>query len=680
MIFSRSYTKKISAALMVGTCALTLAKCAPRHPNSATSSDETATFIVQQLKTESVTSVAYDSSLGVPKSRSLHVGACIVDSAQIHPVIGEKFQIQLGSNDSSGATTTQATTDSSGCLHWSESHPFSYLSAEQFTHQERVFVGLGAHGGSVHVQISVNPWRSDSSGLIDLRYAQQPDGDADALSSSQDGDSADSNDPRPQIKLSQNQATIYYSEHDYGAYEVDPYLNLTMAEKYLLSFVPYVFTQSLDAGKKPQTLYSGKLKITMAIFTGHDVDPLDQTTFVASNDGTFDYHDEDGLKYPFEFKFSRIPQAGFTNRIMIHLESAENDSAFRGNTYIGKMPPVGGGNVYLALTETKLSLKKILNQLPPKMATSDYEKVNPYMTYLHSGNIIPTSTGALQDPVLTDDSWEKLLNGTASAREKAALVRAFCQLVYNDYSDYKTCYKQPSKMVQIHLQDFVETLHSPHPVQSGDPHIEPVTLSVSVGTTNSETDSSGHTTTVGGSASAKAGAELGPFAEVGLGVSAGFNWFWTHTISKGTGNGYGISGQRPTLITEIAFNIDATVRRCLIFSAKAGKAFTPRQICKLTDDRKILTEEYVNVTPNTFTDASGYYNIQEEGQSIAMFLRGQNVFEALLQTFRDDGAIFTPDSVTATPGINDLLTHPAKDPNGIGTPGAVETAVSLTDI
>ncbi|MBX7232274.1 MAG: hypothetical protein K1X29_09340 [Bdellovibrionales bacterium] len=95
----------------------------------------------------------------IPKSRIFDFVACLRPISQKNPIVGDVFEI-LG-----GEGVYQRTTDSQGCLHWSESIPFEYFAKPTYVTVERKFKALKRQVGVASYRFGINPW----SGLTDTR-------------------------------------------------------------------------------------------------------------------------------------------------------------------------------------------------------------------------------------------------------------------------------------------------------------------------------------------------------------------------------------------------------------------------------------------------------------------------------------------------------------------------------
>lgn len=134
-----------------------------------------ATFLITPVSAENVQIASTDPTYNLPTSKSVRIKACIQDLRLVQPVVGQGFTI-VG-----GASPIDQKTDAAGCLYWNDKVDFSYLAREQYIQIERKIVAERPYRGEVDLELAIDPWKSSSDALVDLRY-----GSTQALGSEED--------------------------------------------------------------------------------------------------------------------------------------------------------------------------------------------------------------------------------------------------------------------------------------------------------------------------------------------------------------------------------------------------------------------------------------------------------------------------------------------------------------
>jgi hypothetical protein len=133
----------------------------------------TATFDITAISGVKVDDIG-EASKGlwseIPQKRSITFRACLNDVTLQVPLHSQNVQVRTPFADQS------KTTDSAGCLTWSDDFDFSYFSKEQLVQYPISITGLSGHMGHEEVTLVVNPWNQDSSKVVyDTRYDELPE-------------------------------------------------------------------------------------------------------------------------------------------------------------------------------------------------------------------------------------------------------------------------------------------------------------------------------------------------------------------------------------------------------------------------------------------------------------------------------------------------------------------------
>ena len=229
--------------------------------NEGASSD--ATFLVNQVSgsIEAANSDAVFSS--VSTIRHVNFTACVRDVAVMEAVVGLPFMIREGSN-----SLARATTDSNGCLHWSEKTPVQTLAPESYLETTRTIEALKSHKGSVTIKLALNPWQVGSSSVLDLRYQQAPKIRAAGTQN-----------------LTQNEAGLVVDSMNA---EINIINGDDMSSILQLQFQPKVRRRNINGSTLLETLSNGKFLIRhqlVALENGSAIALYEQKEFIASFNG-----------------------------------------------------------------------------------------------------------------------------------------------------------------------------------------------------------------------------------------------------------------------------------------------------------------------------------------------------------------------------------------------------------
>lgn len=102
----------------------------------------------------------------IPKAKIYNFNVCLQDLVREKPIPGQDFRIV--------ETDVTKTSDSNGCVSWSEKLEFNYLAQSTYVRIERTVQAKGFQRGSRKIELAVNPWShgEDTSKAIDLSKNQ----------------------------------------------------------------------------------------------------------------------------------------------------------------------------------------------------------------------------------------------------------------------------------------------------------------------------------------------------------------------------------------------------------------------------------------------------------------------------------------------------------------------------
>jgi len=109
---------------------------------------------------------AKDAVFSLPTAKEYTFAACFKDLNYNKSITGHTFHIE--------ETNTDATTDTSGCLVWSEQIQYNYLAESQYVKITRHISGKGLHKGTRSVSYAINPWShgENLTPVLDLKNNQ----------------------------------------------------------------------------------------------------------------------------------------------------------------------------------------------------------------------------------------------------------------------------------------------------------------------------------------------------------------------------------------------------------------------------------------------------------------------------------------------------------------------------
>ncbi len=152
--------KLILRSMFVGLTGLFILGCNLPSPSSRESEKATAntskdsssaTFNIEAVPgRSSALESAREDLFGLPTSKSFNFYACLKDIYYNKPITGHAFKIE--------GIDANATSDSSGCISWSENISYNYLGDSKYLKLTRHITGMGIQKGTRSVSFAINPW------------------------------------------------------------------------------------------------------------------------------------------------------------------------------------------------------------------------------------------------------------------------------------------------------------------------------------------------------------------------------------------------------------------------------------------------------------------------------------------------------------------------------------------
>lgn len=137
---------------MVGAALIAFAGCSLPTPQKRDLDQEGSTFFIDSVS-PSFTETKTAGAFKLPTARTLSVKACLKTNSQSKSILHHKFSIQ-----GEDVQTQDVTTDTRGCLTWSENLEFNSLAKPQILTLERQIHSRGTEKGSRTATFYVNPW------------------------------------------------------------------------------------------------------------------------------------------------------------------------------------------------------------------------------------------------------------------------------------------------------------------------------------------------------------------------------------------------------------------------------------------------------------------------------------------------------------------------------------------
>ncbi|MBL7686610.1 MAG: hypothetical protein JNJ49_01155, partial [Bdellovibrionaceae bacterium] len=159
-----------SLAVMVG-CVKPQSR--PNDPNntdaSKMSETKDASFYNEEVTGGAVTSKNVDG-FSIPTAKLYTFKTCVKDKRTRDTIKGHKFIVH------GGEKAVDVRSDASGCVNWSETVPFNFMSDAKFLPLERFIEADGMHKGTRRIRVAINPWNHDGSEAVrDIEIRPLPD-------------------------------------------------------------------------------------------------------------------------------------------------------------------------------------------------------------------------------------------------------------------------------------------------------------------------------------------------------------------------------------------------------------------------------------------------------------------------------------------------------------------------
>jgi hypothetical protein len=150
---------KIMGALLL---CLIASGCIKPHSQSPNSDESLATFTLKEVGAV-LAPGKIDPNFNIVTSTILNYTLCLQDKRTLEPVIGHSFKIE------GPEILKDLTSNSSGCLVWTEERAYNFFAQSLYVAQERTVTATGVHSGTRTLKFALNPWRQELF-IIDLKY------------------------------------------------------------------------------------------------------------------------------------------------------------------------------------------------------------------------------------------------------------------------------------------------------------------------------------------------------------------------------------------------------------------------------------------------------------------------------------------------------------------------------
>lgn len=123
-----------------------------------------STFAYDKVSVDSFEIIATDSNWPDIKDKAIvNLSTCMVDTAYLDKIVGEKFSV------TSQMTRSSDMTNASGCLHWTEEFEFNSLNDENYYIISGKIIGNNHYKGEKDYSIALNPWMRKGVDLTNSR-------------------------------------------------------------------------------------------------------------------------------------------------------------------------------------------------------------------------------------------------------------------------------------------------------------------------------------------------------------------------------------------------------------------------------------------------------------------------------------------------------------------------------
>jgi hypothetical protein len=232
----------------------------------AKESSDTSTFLVDPINATTEEGNAKNSFTNLATEKTFHFTACLKDVAVMNSIVGAEFRI---TDQGREIPLKSKTTDSNGCLYWSESFSFQVTQKETFLEIERTIEAISVHAGSVTVKLAVNPWAKGSDAFRDLRFQTPP-------AVLQKGQKAST----------ENKGGLFI-ETVSAELELVKSTDAVADGKLVLSFAPKLIRTGINGSQIPETITNGKFLIRFQFLSVNPDKSIALTGFTEKENSSF---------------------------------------------------------------------------------------------------------------------------------------------------------------------------------------------------------------------------------------------------------------------------------------------------------------------------------------------------------------------------------------------------------
>jgi hypothetical protein len=606
---------------------------------------EGATFERQKISATQVVPVQ-DSDSDLERRQTLITfQVCVQDAALQRPIIGQGFELQ------GGPAPQSFVTDAQGCGRWTERFEYAPAETSAYLRYDRELVGQPPQSGSLTLSLAINPWLRDPSAVVDLLYDPYPGHEGQALSG----------DGRSRVVVTA--LTRQFLGHDFARYSVTPDLQLTVAHRFRVQLSPRVLARDSHGGLEESSI-RGRYRLLTVLASGHDGDPLTADSVIAA-DTCYAQLNGGDLVCDLTYAYPQLVLSVWRQRLFVELAPVNADNqplpGFAPSAFAGYVIPAQGGEVKLLPTDEDVraaARATTVRALPLSAPRPALERLRRggYVRYAELEQFPAQPKEAITPSRAT---LARFMHDGRTGRGQ--VLNYMCGLAYSrkqpshpgllsrlnppkdgsrleGESDFDWCRRQPEAVLRFSLQDYVETLRSPRPLSPQSNMYASLSFSANVSRSLDEASTDAWGWNIYGDAHVSAGANHFPNGErspFNLGAAAslggGLSRAYTRSRSLTAGRSSGISSTRNLMVEHRSFEIDADVRRCVLFDARYGAMFKPIQICDAGVEARRFRENYYFIAQTWNYGDSPYVDVQEAGTALRFFIRGERRMEDFLR-------------------------------------------------
>ncbi len=659
---SDSRKKALLSAFLIATLGVACFRSDAEYASQSGSS----TFAADPVELVESTVTSTDG-WGFPSSRRFTFSVCLRDQAELQAVVDESFEI------SDGTRGQMAKTDSRGCLRWSEEHGFDYLAGETYFRAPRKLIARQQQVGSVDLPIAIDPWRSGPASTIDLR-SSLPSAMVDSTGGAAFEARLVSASGADGARLEIGSVVFDFLGHAYDSYEVDEYLNLTIAHEYKVSFPVQISRRSLSDGWVIETPLRGKVGMKLALrFKG----ALSSEEDVAVSDATATLESPGKAVGTVVFQYAKVRD--HLRRRVVQLEVSPLGLSGAGRrTLEGAFPiRLESGKVELtgiAPREFKPMVRKQQKFSEAKLVRA-FEAKHGVKT-LTNEQLDVASQGLEESHLLTFEDLHRIGSG---ADPGSASLKKLCRYVFpfrgekvrstiftpkgtadpmrgDHESALSYCLRAPEGAFSVVTRELMSELLDRRPVKQGAGDAFSLALStvMSKSTDQTSTSSTGHRTFEGYASEGRFGVGFNDLVSVGIGGAffAGEEWFEGTSHSRSTSERYGqdVGMSRNFNVETMTFGIKAKVRPCAAIKPAYNGSFTPMLICSRKTISKTVSEKYYFMKQRWTDDASS--NMDPNGKDDApmnFVIRGEEMYDQFFKLTQSKTRMFVLERTNPVP-------------------------------